>query len=182
MGKERRALERTVAQTNKQLGELGNKFGGFTEGMALPSMEKLLYEHFGMTRVQPRAKSRLTGRTLELDMLAYGGAEAYIVEVKSRLTREGVAEILQTIKEFPEFFAEHAHRTVYGILAAVEIDANARQEALKNGLYLARLSDDSFKLQVPRGFKPKAFGPFAGGTRNGQHANGKPQRKSKKEK
>lgn len=178
--RESRKTERTIRQTNKQLGELGNKFGSFAEGLALPSMEKVLYEHFGANKVLPRAKSRKNGRTLEIDVLAYGGAEAYIVEVKSHLTREGIEQILKTIADFPRFFEEHAHRRVYGIIAAVDIAENVRQEALKRGLYLARISDDTFKLQVPRAFKPQAFGPFENGSRNGSHAKGKSSKRSKK--
>ncbi|MGH9755175.1 MAG: hypothetical protein ACREA2_20550 [Blastocatellia bacterium] len=56
LAEERRKTEKVVRQVNKQLGELRNKFGSFTEGMALPSMEKILYQQFKMDIVNPRAE------------------------------------------------------------------------------------------------------------------------------
>lgn len=149
-----------INQVNKQLGELGNKFGSFAEGMALPSMEKILRDRFKMDVVTPRATSRLNGRTVEIDVMAYDNGsrnELYIVEVKSHLTREGIDQILKTIEEFPKFFGAHRDRTVYGIIAAVDIPLNLRAEVLKKGLYLARIHDGTFELLAPKGFKPRAF-------------------------
>ncbi len=151
---------RQIARTDKQLGKLGNKFGSFAEGMALPSMEKILYNQFNMDVVTPRAKARLNGRTIEIDVMAYDNGsrnELYIVEVKSHLTREGIDQILKTIEEFPKFFSAHRDRTVYGIIAAVDIPQNIRAEVLKQGLYLARIHDGEFELLTPKNFKPRAF-------------------------
>ena len=157
---ERRKTERVIRQVNKQLGELGNKFGSFAEGMALPSMEKILRDRFNMDVVAPRATSRLNGRMIEIDVMAYDNGsrnELYIVEVKSHLTREGIDQILKTIEEFPRFFGAHRDRTVYGIIAAVDIPQNLRAEVLKHGLYLARIHDGAFELLTPKNFKPRAF-------------------------
>ncbi len=157
---ERKKTERVVRQTNQQLGELGNKLGSFAEGMALPSMEKILRRRFGMNVVLPRANSRINGESLEIDVLAYDNGdrnEAFIVEVKSHLTEEGIQQILKTISSFPKFFPTLAHRKVYAILAAVNIPDNLRNKVLNQGLYLARISNETFSLQTPRGFKPKVF-------------------------
>ncbi|MGH9755074.1 MAG: DUF3782 domain-containing protein [Blastocatellia bacterium] len=159
---EQRKTERVISQVNKQLGELGNKFGSFTEGMALPSMEKILYQQFKMDVINPRAKARQNGRTLEIDVLAYDNGsrnEAYLVEVKSHLTRDGIEQMLDAIEQFPKFFGAHRHRTIYGVIAAVDIPDNLRAEVLKKGLYLARIHDGEFELLTPRGFKPEAFIP-----------------------
>ncbi|MCI0389990.1 MAG: DUF3782 domain-containing protein [Acidobacteria bacterium] len=152
--------DRQIKQTDKQLGKLGNKFGSFAEGMALPSMEKILRGRFNMDVVTPRATSRLNGRTIEIDVMAYDNGsrnELYIVEVKSHLTREGIDQILKTIEEFPKFFGAHRDRTVFGIIAAVDIPQNLRAEVLKQGLYLARIHDGAFELLTPKNFKPRAF-------------------------
>ena len=148
-------------QLSKQLGELGNKFGSFTEGMAWPSMQKLLLDKFQMDTVAPRFIKRLNGRTMELDVLAYSNGEinaAYIVEVKSHLRAEGVRQMQRTMQEFTEFFPEHRGKRVYGISAAVDAPESVKQQALKAGLYLARIHDGNFKLDVPAGFRAKDFG------------------------
>ena len=159
---ERRKTERVIRQVNKQLGELGNKFGSFTEGMAFPSMEKILRNRFKMDVVALRAKSRQNGHSIEIDVMAYDNGsrnEVYLVEVKSHLTRESIDQMLKTIQQFPKFFGAHSHRTIYGVVAAVDIPDNLRAEVLKKGLYLARIHDGEFELLTPRGFKPAGFGP-----------------------
>jgi hypothetical protein len=166
---ERKKTEREIRRVNKQLGELGNKFGSFTEGLALPSMEKILYQQFKMDVVAPRAKARQNGQTLEIDVLAYDNGsrnEAYLVEVKSHLTPEGIEQMLKTIERFPKFFGAHRDRTIYGVIAAVNIPYNLRSEVLNKGLYLARIHDGEFELLTPPGFKPAPFGPAA--KRNGK--------------
>jgi len=156
--------DRQIKQVNKQLGELGNKFGSFTEGMAFPSMEKSLRNQFKMDVVTLRAKSRHNGASIEIDVMAYDNGsrnEVYLVEVKSHLTRESVDQMLKTIEQFPKFFGAHRDRTIYGVIAAVDIPDNLRAEVLNKGLYLARIHDGTFELLIPRGFKPEAFGPAA---------------------
>lgn len=168
--------DRQIKQVNKQLGELGNKFGSFTEGLALPSMEKVFYRDFGLDVVQPRARSRQNGRTMEIDVLAYdhpgGSKDVYIIEVKSHLTEKGIEQIKETIEEFPKYFPWGRDRTVYGVIAAVDIPDNVRNKVLKEGLYLARISDGTFTMQVPRGFKPKGFHPNGKTETNGRKKSG----------
>ena len=161
---ERKKTEKAIRQVNKQLGELGNKFGSFTEGMAFPSMEKILRNHFKMDVVTLRAKSQHNGNSIEIDVMAYDNGsrdEVYLVEVKSHLTRESIDQMLKTIEQFPKFFGAHSHRAIYGIIAAVDIPDNMRAEVLNKGLYLARIHDGTFELLTPRGFKPIGFGPPA---------------------
>jgi hypothetical protein len=50
--------------------KLGSKFGGFTEGLALPSMETLLRERFGMEVISPSVRVSKAGQHMELDVLA----------------------------------------------------------------------------------------------------------------
>lgn len=152
--------DRQLRQLGKQLGGLGEKFGSFTEGMAYPSMKKILTEDFHMSFVAPSVLRRQNGRALELDVLAYSNAgisEAYIVEVKSHLRPESIEQIKGTLHQFREFFPEHADKKVYGILAVVYIPENLREKVLSEGIYLARIHDGQFELEVPRNFEPRAF-------------------------
>ena len=74
---------------NKGGGEKGvlcNQFRGFTEGLALPLMTKVLPEKFGAETVAPRVKVHRGGQSLEVDVLAYSNGkknEVFVVEVKS---------------------------------------------------------------------------------------------------
>ena len=148
-----------LKEVGKQIGGLGDKFGSFTEGLALPSMTKILTQHFGMQVVLPRARSRMNGHSRELDVLAYSrtSGEAVVVEVKSHLRREGLDQMRKTLREFREFFPEHADKKVYGILAVVDVPDELREQVLREGIYLARIHDGQFELQVPDSFQPRAF-------------------------
>ncbi len=174
LAEERRKTEREIRRVGKQIGDLGNKFGSFTEGMAWPSMEKVLHKHFGMNDISARRKAHLGGESLELDVLAFDNTgardEVYIVEVKSHLKAEAIDQLLKIIADFPRFFPNLKDRKIYGLIAAVDIPDDVRAAVIKNGLYLAQLNDETFKLLVPRNFKPKAFGPAAeqNGAANGQ--------------
>lgn len=152
--------QRVVRESGQQIGRLGDKFGSFTEGMALPSMTKILMQHFGMTTVAPRVLVRRNGRSMEIDVLAYSNSdrdEVYVVEVKSHLRQDGLDQLLKTLQEFREFFPEHAGKKLYGILAAVDVSTDVAAKALRQGIYLARIHDDQFELQVPGSFHPRAY-------------------------
>jgi len=159
-GRQLRETDRQLKKLWQQLGGLGEKFGGFTEGMAFPSMTKVLRKRFGMSVVAPRIRAHRNGRSLEIDVLAYTNSdrnEACIVEVKSHLREEGLEQILKTLRDFREFFPEHAGKKVYGILAAVDLPDDVAAKALREGLYLARVRDGRFDLKVPEGFQPRAY-------------------------
>lgn len=167
---------RQIRQVNKQLGELGNKWGTFTESMAWPSLEKILKKDFGMDTVSPNQSRDKNGRSFEVDVLATDSKtqdRVYVVEVKSRLTKDGISQILNTLAELPNFYPEFNKLKIYGMLAAVDISDDARQAATDAGIYLALMSDDIFKLSVPKKFDPKDYGKTA-------HRNGKTNGRKKK--
>lgn len=159
--KQFKETDRKLKEVARQIGDLGNKFGSFTEGMAWPSMQKLLRQKFKMDTIGPRVIKRRNGRTLELDVLAYVNGEtnaACVVEVKSHLRSDGVQQMLNTMREFTEFFPEHHGKKVYGIVAVVDAPANVKKQVLDAGLYLACIHDENFTLDVPADFRPKDFG------------------------
>ena len=48
--------DRQLKELGKQIGGLGSKFGSFTEGLALPSMETILRQRFGMEVISPSVR------------------------------------------------------------------------------------------------------------------------------
>jgi hypothetical protein len=153
-----KATDRQIKELGKQIGGLGEKFGGFTEGLALPSMERLLRRRFGMEVVSPRVRVTKAGRHLEIDVLSYANGalnQAYLVEVKSHLREEAIEQLKVLLRQFRDFFPEHRDKRLYGILAAVDLSPEAR--ALREGLYVARIQDQVFALDVPEDFQPQAY-------------------------
>ena len=159
--------DRSIRDINRQLQEnarliqrLGAKFGSFTEGLALPAMEKILRDRFGMEVISPSVRVSKAGQHLELDVLAYANGPvnaAYIVEVKSHAREESIAQLKTLLHRFRDFFPEHRDKQLYGILAAVDLSASLREKALQEGLYVAHIHDEAFTLDTPEDFQPRAF-------------------------
>jgi hypothetical protein len=156
----KREIDLQLRELGKQIGGLGAKFGSFTEGLALPSMEKILGDRFGMEVVSPSVRVSKAGQHLEIDVLAYANSEinkAYVVEVKSHPREESITQLKSILEKFRTFFPEHKDKQVYGILAAVDLSANIRDKILQEGLYVAKISDQTFEMDVPNDFCPKAW-------------------------
>jgi hypothetical protein len=152
--------DRQIKELGKQIGGLGAKFGSFTEGLALPSMETILRQRFGMEVISPSVRVSKAGQHMELDVLAYANSavnQAYIVEVKSHAREASIAQLKTQLQRFREFFPEHYDKQLFGILAAVDMSDSLKQQALQEGLYVARIQDEVFELAVPDDFQPVAF-------------------------
>lgn len=152
--------DRLIKELDQQIGGLGNKFGSFTEGLALPSMQKILRQRFGVDTVSPSVRFSRDGQHLEIDVLAYANGAinaAYVVEVKSHLREKDIEQLLKILERFPAWFPEHQGKALYGILAAVDIPDVLIPQVLAQGLYLAQIHDDLFELQVPADFQPRRF-------------------------
>lgn len=155
-----RELGQQVKELGGQIGGLGRKFGSFTEGLALPSMDRILRQRFDMETVTPRVRVRKGGEEIEIDVLAYTNGDrnvAYVVEVKSHPREEAIEQMKRLLARFPQFFPEHRDKELYGILAAVDLSAELRRQILGEGLYVARIEDDVFTLDVPEDFQPRVW-------------------------
>ena len=152
--------DRQLKELGKQIGGLGAKFGSFTEGLALPSMEKILRQRFGMKIVSPSVRASEDGKHMEIDVLAYTNGElntAYIVEVKSHAREESITQLKSILERFRTFFPEHKDKQLYGILAAVDMSPELRQKTLQEGFYVARIHDQVFELDTPENFQPQSY-------------------------
>ncbi len=159
-GRQISEMSKAIKELGKQIGGLGNKFGSFTEGMAFPSMEKLLREKFKMDVIAPNIRVTRNGRKMELDVLSYSNSglnKVVIVEVKSHLGEREWEQIQTIIREFFDFFPSHKGKKLYCIVAAVDYKEEWAKKIIENGIYLAQVTDELFDLKVPRNFIPRAF-------------------------
>jgi len=153
-------INRQLKELGKQIGGLGAKFGSFTEGLALPSMETILRQRFGMEVISPSVRASKEGQHLEIDVLAYANGSintAYIVEVKSHPREDSITQLKNILQRFRLFFPEHKDKQLYGIFAAVDLSPNLREKILQEGLYVARIHDQVFELDIPENFYPQTF-------------------------
>jgi len=68
--KRNKETNKQLKELGKQIGGLGKKFGSFTEGLALPSMTKILRERFKMVVISPSVRVSKNGIDAEIDVLA----------------------------------------------------------------------------------------------------------------
>ncbi|MCA2869399.1 MAG: DUF3782 domain-containing protein [Microcystis sp. M058S1] len=158
--RQQQKTDKQLKELGKQIGGLGAKFGSFTEGLALPSMETILRQRFGMEVVSPSVRVSKDGQHLEIDVLAYTNGElntAYIVEVKSHARQEDITQLKSILQRFRRFFSEHKDKKLYGILAAVDLSPGLREKILQEGLYVARIHDQVFELDIPDNFQPRLY-------------------------
>ena len=157
---QQKKTDRQLKELGKQIGGLGAKFGSFTEGLALPSMQNILRQQLGMEIISPSVRASREGKDLEIDVLAYTNGTlntAYIVEVKSHAREDSIPQLKRILQRFREFFPEHKDKRLYGILAAVDMGNELRKKTLQEGLYVARIHDEVFELDVPQDFRPKNY-------------------------
>ena len=152
--------DRQIKELGRQIGGLGDKFGYFTEGMALPSMERILMERFGMTTIMPRVRTRKDGEEIQIDVLAYANGTidlAVVVEVKSRVKRDAVEQLRKVMVRFHEFYPEYRDKAVMGILAGIDWDRGVAEEAREAGFPTASIRGDMFELTTPEGFEARKW-------------------------
>ncbi|MCZ8191475.1 MAG: DUF3782 domain-containing protein, partial [Microcystis sp. LE19-338.1B] len=157
---QQKKTDKQLKELGQQIGGLGAKFGSFTEGLALPSMEKILRQRFGMKVVSPSVRASEDGQHLEIDVLAYTNGElntAYIVEVKSHAREESITQLKSILQRFRSFFPEHKDKKLYGILASVDLSNELREKILQEGFYVARIHDQVFELDIPDNFQPQIY-------------------------
>ena len=157
---QQKKTDKQLKELGQQIGGLGAKFGSFTEGLALPSMETILRQRFGMKVVSPSVRASEDGQHLEIDVLAYTNGElntAYIVEVKSHAREESITQLKSILQRFRRFFPEHKDKKLYGILASVDLSNELREKILQEGFYVARIHDQVFELDIPDNFQPRPY-------------------------
>jgi hypothetical protein len=113
-----------------------------------------------MVNISPRHRVRRAGREQEYDVLAWANGSvslAIVVEVKSRVRREAIAQLESQLNTLPEMLPEIASKSRIGILAGVDWDAGVREEAQAAGLYTASIHDEIFALTTPEGFAPRRW-------------------------
>jgi hypothetical protein len=157
---QQKKTDKQLKELGQQIGGLGAKFGSFTEGLALPSMEKILRQRFGMEVISPSVRVSKDGKHLEIDVLAYTNGElntAYIVEVKSHAREESITQLKSILQRFRSFFTEHKDKKLYGILASVDLSNELREKILQEGFYVARIHDQVFELDIPDNFQPRPY-------------------------
>lgn len=142
---------RKLAEQGKQIGGIGEGFGSFTEGLAYPSLRKILLDRYGIDNTAANFVQNFPdGREVEFDAFGFTNGtvnNAAIVEVKSSLQSKHIYRFRAVLERFRSDFPGFADRHLYGILATPgKVSRELREEVFANGLHLARIHDQIFDL------------------------------------
>jgi hypothetical protein len=127
--------DRQLRDLREQIGGLGNKFGSFTEGLAYPSLYRILTEDFHLDTVAYRVRQRRNGTEQEFDMLGStnrANQRVFLVEIKSHLTEAELKKFEKKLGEFLKFFPEHRGKALYGLIAAVDVARGLEARAARH--------------------------------------------------
>jgi hypothetical protein len=162
MQKRSEETDRRMKETNEQIGRLGNRFGELAEHLVSPSIvEKFnaLGFHFddisGLRRI---IEDENRQKIAEFDILLENGESIVGVEVKSKPSCDDVDDHVQRLNILRlNKNKKGDKRKIYGALAGAIMPDAVRTAAIKEGLYVLTQTGDTVKIDVPKGFIPKAW-------------------------
>jgi hypothetical protein len=160
MSAEKAEMDKTIKQTQKQLGELGNKLGSFAEGLAYPTVERIMLEEMGMSTVSQNLKVEKGGNSLEIDAFGYSNGsinKVTVGEIKSHFREEHIEQLEKICGKIYEFMPDHQGKEVNGMIIFVKGDKNSIQKAIKRGIYVVQANDENFKRLTPQKFVARDF-------------------------
>ena len=149
--------DKKFQETDRKISKLGSRIGQLIEQLTASNiLEKFNSLGYEFTRVSRNhiiedGKGRFLA---EIDLLLEDGACAMVVEVKSLLTLSDVKDHLKRLKTIREYADNHNDRRKYaGAVAGALINKNAREAALKSGMYIVEQSGDTVQIKAPE--KPR---------------------------
>lgn len=151
-------LRRIVANTSKEVGRLGDRWGLFVENLVAPAVLRLFQERgINIRHLYRRAIADVPDAPMEVDILAVNGDVAVVVEVKSRLTQADIDAFCDKLGQFKQSFPEWSSHQVYGAVAAIEVVEKIDRYAYRRGLFVIRQCGDSVEIANDQAFRPRTW-------------------------
>ena len=149
-----------IDQRLKELaGLFTSQWGALMESLVEGDLVPLLQAR-GITvqSTHTRMHGRRNGEHYEFDILAGNGEEIVVVEVKTTLRAEDVAQFLGKLGKFTEYEPVYKGKKVYGAVAYLKADTSVQVHAQRQGLYVIRATGSSASIVNEADFRPRIFG------------------------
>jgi len=146
-------IKERLDRLDKQLGYIGRSMGEIVELVVIPGIcKKMNVYGYCFTRIGPnRIINRDNGKTLtEIDLMLENGKESMAVEIKTDLSLKWVNWHLERLRLLRknESITGLKGKVLYGAVAGISIDGDARNLALENGMYVISIIEDEDRLEV----------------------------------
>ena len=143
------------------IGTLGNRFGTLIELIVTPGIRKEINEHGHNFKYATANKLfRYQKKDIaEVDLFLSNGAETMAVEIKAGLTLNDVKNHIKQLKTLRKYEVEIniQNKKLYGAMVGLSIDNNAREHALKNGIYILKILEQEEKLKTEKPTKARVW-------------------------
>ncbi len=150
--------DRKLQALGKQIGELGNRLGEFVEGLVKPALVRLFQDRgVAIREVYPDIEIDCGDEGLQIDLLVVNGAEAVLVEVKSKLTQADVDDHLERLGKFKRLMPRYADVRAMGAVAAMVVPREVARYAYRQGLYVLAQSGESVVILNDARFQPRVW-------------------------
>lgn len=103
-------------------------------------------------------KGRRNGDNIEYDLVGAGPEAAILIEVKLKLKRKHVEELIdQKLPGVFKFFPHLRRPKLYGGAAGMSIEKDVERFAYKRGIFVFGASGDNIRILNDEKFKPRTF-------------------------
>ena len=148
-------------ETDRKIGELGNRFGELAEHLVAPNITAKFNE-LGFTFEQVSQNHQISDSQkncyTEIDLMLENGDTVMIVEIKSRPSEKDIKEHIKRMEILrSRADARSDTRKYQGAIAGAIMVKSVRDSAHKAGFYVIEQTGDTVKITIPKGFKPKEW-------------------------
>jgi hypothetical protein len=145
--------EAVIKETQRMLGDLGNKFGDEAEHTLIPGLQGK-FKDFGFTFGAMSRNRKINDDKhdihAEVDAFLENGTQAMAVEVKSKLHSADVDAHVKRMEKLRAYAELHGdRRDLFGALAATVVSDKEREYALENGFYVIEPSGEDVSVTKP---------------------------------
>jgi hypothetical protein len=150
-----------MKETDRKIGELGNRFGELAEHLVAPNIKEkfktlgFIFEKISQNVVISDSKGKCC---TEIDILLENGDIVIVVEVKSRPKQKDVDKHINRMEILRQRADTKSDKRKYrgGIAGAIR-DEEARSYSHEAVFYVIEQTGDTVKISIPEGFTPKEW-------------------------
>jgi len=156
----RTQMKESSDRLDKKIGYIGRSMGEIVELVVIPGLRKKMnaYGHCFTSMSPNRTTYGDNGKALvEIDLMLENGEESMAVEIKTDLSKKWVNRHLERLSLLRkhESITGLKGKVLYGAVAGISIDEDARELALENGMYVVSIIEDEDRLEVKTPAKGK---------------------------
>ncbi|MDR2718321.1 MAG: hypothetical protein LBB89_09700 [Treponema sp.] len=149
-------------ETDRIVGDLGNRFGELAEHLVAPAIHKRFNElgyHFNGVAPGGYEVRDDAGKTItEVDILLENDDHIVAVEVKAKTHIKDIEHHIKRLEILREHRNKHHDtRKIQGAIAGAIFGSAEKEAAIEAGFFVLEQSGDTVKMDIPENFVPREW-------------------------